>query len=232
VTSYPPSVDQSSDLDGQSSDLADTAPRRSRRLGRPPGVDGEDTVRRILGVAERQFASLGYGTTTNKTIADECDLSAAALYHHFGAKVALYEAVSQSVYPSMIEAYRGALTGATGLRARIKVIMNVSIDLNRHRPSLAGFVMGAPVEARRHPELRTIVSHHFGVVERFVEQLVDEAHRAGELSGEVSQADVVDMLLSILHGFAHLAYRTDSIERHTQVVRVFERLLDGALISD
>jgi AcrR family transcriptional regulator len=189
-------------------------------------------VRRILDVAERQFASVGYGTTTNKTIADECDLSAAALYHHFGAKAALYEAVAQSVYPSMIEAYQGALTDATGLRARIKVIMTVSIDLNRHRPSLAGFVMGAPVEARRHPELATIVSEHFGVVERFVEQLVDDAHRAGEVSADVSTSDMVDMLISILHGFAHLAYRTDSPDRDAHVVRVFERLVDGVLITD
>jgi AcrR family transcriptional regulator len=225
VTSHPAAV-------GQSSDRAGAAPRRSRRLGRPPGVDGEDTVRRILGVAERQFASLGYGSTTNKTIADECDLSAAALYHHFGAKAALYEAVSDSVYPSMLEAYRDAVVGATGLRARIKVIMDVSIDLNRHRPSLAGFVMGAPVEARRHPELDTIVSRHFGVVERFFERLVGEAHEAGELSGEISQPDVVDMLLSIMHGFAHLAYRTESSGRHAAVVRVFDRLLDGALIRD
>lgn len=225
MTSYPPAVDQSTDR-------TDAAPRRSRRLGRPPGVDGEDTVRRILGVAERQFASHGYGTTTNKTIADECDLSAAALYHHFGTKVALYEAVSESVYPSMIEAYRGGLGDAGGLRARIKVIMNVSIELNRHRPSLAGFVMGAPVEARRHPELGEIVSRHFGVVERFIEQLVDDARTAGELADDVRRIDVVDMLLSILHGFAHLAYRSDSPERHAHVVRVFERLLDGVLISD
>jgi hypothetical protein len=92
--------------------------------------------------------------------------------------------------------------------------------------------MGAPVEARRHPELNTIVTHHFGVVERFVEQLVDEAHRAGELSDDISQPDMVDMLLSILHGFAHLAYRTDSPDRDAHVIRVFERLLDGALITD
>jgi AcrR family transcriptional regulator len=225
VTSYPPAVDRSPDR-------AHAAPRRSRRLGRPPGVDGEDTIRRILAVAERQFASVGYGTTTNKTIADECDLSAAALYHHFGTKIALYEAVSESVYPSMIEAYQRGLNDTAGLRARIKVIMNVSIELNRHRPSLAGFVMGAPVEARRHPELAEIVSGHFGVVERFIEQLVDDARGAGELSGDVSRTDVVDLLLSILHGFAHLAYRADSAERHARVVSVFERLLDGVLITD
>ena len=195
-------------------------------------MDGEDTVRRILDVAERQFASLGYGTTTNKTIADECDLSAAALYHHFGAKAALYEAVSESVYPSMLEAYRGAMDGVAGLRARIKVIMDTSVELNRERPSLAGFVMGATVEARRHPELDTIVSHHFRTVERFIESLVDEAHQAGELSGDVDRADTVDLVLSIMHGFAHLAYRVDSPERHAAVVRVFDRLLDGALISD
>jgi AcrR family transcriptional regulator len=183
-------------------------------------------VRRILAVAERQFAAVGYGTTTNKTIADECDLSAAALYHHFGTKIALYEAVSQNVYPSMIAAYREALTGVTGLRRQLTTILDVSVELNRHRPSLAGFVMGAPVEARRHPELREIVERHFAVVETFAEELVEPAR----LADGVRRDDVVDMLLSILHGFAHLAYRTDSPDRHERVTRAFERLLDGSLI--
>lgn len=194
-------------------------------------MDGEDTIRRILSVAERQFAAVGYGSTTNKTIADECDLSAAALYHHFGTKVALYEAVSESVYPSMIAAYGEAMTEVTGLRGQIKTIMNVSVELNRDRPSLAGFVMGAPVEARRHPELRDIVDQHFSVVERFVQQMVERAQDAGDLAKGTVQADVVDMLLSILHGFAHLAYRTDGPDRHERVTRTFELLLDNALIT-
>jgi AcrR family transcriptional regulator len=226
VTTYAAAVDGSGTRPGTG-----PAPRHTRRIGRPPGVDGEDTVRRILIVAERQFAAVGYGTTTNKTIAVACDLSAAALYHHFGTKAALYEAVSESVYPSMITAYREGMAGATGLREQFKTVLHVSVTLNRDRPSLAGFVMGAPVEARRHPELRDIVDRHFGVVEQFFEELVEQAHRTGDLADGTSRADVVDMLLSVLHGFAHLAYRSDTADRHEHVTRAFERLLDNALIT-
>jgi AcrR family transcriptional regulator len=205
--------------------------RPGRRLGRPPGVDGEDTVKRILGVAERQFATVGYAAATNKTISDECGLSTAAIYHHIGTKIALYRAVSETVYPSMIDAFREALGGLPDFRARFGAILEESIRLNQARPSLAGFVMGAPVEARRHPELREIVDQYFGRIEQFVGRLVDEARMAGELDPRVATADIVDTMLSIMHGLAHLAYRDDSTDKHARVVQTIERLLDGRLIT-
>jgi AcrR family transcriptional regulator len=200
-------------------------------MGRPPGVDGEDTIRRILEVAERQFASFGYGTTTNRTIAGECDLSSAALYHHFGTKTALYAAVCANVFPSMVEAYRAALVGVTGLGAQLSTLLEVSIELNARRPSLAGFVMGAPVEARRHPELLGIVEEHFGTVESLVDELIGQARDAGELGDDVGSDDLVDMVISMMQGLAHLAYRGESPERFARAVRAHQRLLAGTLLG-
>jgi AcrR family transcriptional regulator len=206
---------------------------RTRKLGRPPGVDGADTTRLILDEAERQFASVGYAMTTNKTVADACGLTTAALYHYFGTKPALYAAVSAQVHPSMLATFEQALAETPPtLRARLKAILEASVVLHRDRPSLAGFVMGGPVEARRHPELREVVDHHFGQIETLIEALVAEARAGGELRPERAIDDVAGMVLSVLHGFAHLAYRDDSVERFERVIRSFEALLDGALLTE
>ena len=206
---------------------------RTRRLGRPPGVDGADTTKLILDEAERQFASMGYAMTTNKTVADACELTTAALYHYFGTKPDLYAAVSAQVHPSMLAAFQQALADvAPTFRARLKAVLEVSVQLHRSRPSLAGFVMGGPVEARRHPELRQVVDHHFGQVEALVATLVSEARTRGELRANRAVDDVAGMVLSVLHGFAHLAYRDESVEHFERAVGSFEALLDGVLLSD
>jgi AcrR family transcriptional regulator len=200
-------------------------------LGRPPGVDGSDTSKLILDEAERQFADMGYAMTTNKTVADACGLTTAALYHYFGTKPALYAAVSAQVHPSMLAAFEQTLTDTPpSFRARMKAILDASVQLHHQRPSLAGFVMGGPVEARRHPELRPIVDHHFSRIESLVDTLVADARARGELLVDSATEDVVGMVMSVLHGFAHLAYRDDSVDRFERVVRSFERLLDGVLL--
>lgn len=203
----------------------------ARQLGRPPGVDGAATRDLILAEAERQFASRGYATTTNKTIGEACGLTNAAIYHYFGTKVRLYEATSVHVYPPILAAFEDALADVTGFRPRLKAILDTAMALNRHRPSLAGFVMGGPVEAHRHPELQPVVDHHFSQIEALVGKLVDDARSAGEISGSAATEDTVAMLLSVMHGFAHLAYRAGSAEHHDRAIRTFEQLLDGALLT-
>lgn len=189
-------------------------------------------MRRILAAAERQFAAVGYGSTTNKTIADECGLSSAAIHHHIGTKVMLYEAVSDSVHPAMLAAFREALAPVTGFRNQLTAILDVSIALNTARPSLAGFVMGAPVEARRHPELADVVDRHFGAIEELVAALVDAAKAAGAIPVAAATGDVVNMVISIMHGFAHLAYRQNAPGLYAGAIRTFEALLDGSLVRE
>ena len=202
-----------------------------RRLGRPPGVDGAQTTLAILDEAERQFASIGYGAATNKTIATACGVTHAAVYHYFGTKPELYRAVCGHVYPAMVDAYREALTRVQGFRPQLTSVLEVSVELNRRRPSWAGFVMSGPVEARRHPEIAPIVKQHFAEVEQLLRQLVEAGNANGELHDSVETSDIADMLLSILHGFAHLAYSGGSPSRHARVVRSFELLLDGVLVT-
>jgi AcrR family transcriptional regulator len=201
----------------------------ARRIGRPPGADGAGTRSLILAEAERQFGERGYAATTTRTIAQACGLTNAAVYHHFGGKSALYEAVSAHVYPPMLAGFQDALADVRGLREQLRAVLETAIRLNRRQPSLAGFVMGGPVESSRHPELRPVVDHHFGQLSAVLTKLVDDARSAGELPGGTGTEVVVGMVLAVLHGFAHLAYQDRSADHHDRVVRAFEQLLDGRL---
>lgn len=51
------------------------------------------TTARVLEVAERHFAAHGYDGTSTEALVAEAGLTRGALYHHFGSKRGLFEAV-------------------------------------------------------------------------------------------------------------------------------------------
>ncbi len=55
------------------------------------------TIRRVLGIAEGHFATFGYKATSTEALVKEAGLTRGALYHHFGSKQGLFEAVVRIV---------------------------------------------------------------------------------------------------------------------------------------
>jgi len=73
----------------------------------PPGVDGDDTRRKILEVARSCFAAYGYTATTNRMIRGwGLGVTSASLYHYFGQKHELMLAVHQASYTRYLEQLR------------------------------------------------------------------------------------------------------------------------------
>lgn len=55
------------------------------------------TTGRVLAVAEKHFATAGYEATSTEALVREAGLTRGALYHHFGSKRGLFEAVVNNV---------------------------------------------------------------------------------------------------------------------------------------
>ena len=58
---------------------------------------GQATRERLVAVATRLFSELGYEETSIEQVLHESGVSRGALYHHFGSKEALFEAVLEEV---------------------------------------------------------------------------------------------------------------------------------------
>ncbi|PPJ25762.1 TetR/AcrR family transcriptional regulator [Nocardia nova] len=58
-------------------------------IGRPTGADGDRTRRRIQTAAMNHMADVGYANATMKAIAEQANVTSAAIYHHFRSKEAL-----------------------------------------------------------------------------------------------------------------------------------------------
>ena len=75
-----------------------------RRLGRPPGRDGQETRRRLLDAALELFALRGFEATTVRGIAERVGVRDAAIYAHFDGKQAIYDSLLAGMGPVSADA--------------------------------------------------------------------------------------------------------------------------------
>jgi len=58
---------------------------------------GRKTVKKLIGVSKQLFTERGYDNTTLEDVAKMAGLTRGALYHHFGGKKGLFQAVLENV---------------------------------------------------------------------------------------------------------------------------------------
>lgn len=196
--------------------------------GRPPGADSALTRARVIEAARKFFADRGYAPATNKLIADAAGVTSGALYYYFGSKGELFAAVCDDSFDFILGRFAIEITEPAGIRGLFRELLAAAMILNRERPSLAGFVATAPLEARRHPELAPAVERHV----RRRNLLLTERIRAGQIAGlittEFDAAKVGALIGLLLHGFSDAAAEVTPDELEAMAA-LFEHLLDGQL---
>jgi AcrR family transcriptional regulator len=78
------------------------------RLPKPDALPEASTRQRFLDAGARVFVRHGYAGASMEQVADDADLSRAALYKHFANKEALFLAVATSLHQGASEASRAA----------------------------------------------------------------------------------------------------------------------------
>ena len=81
---------------------------------------GQATRDRLVAVATRLFAELGYDETSIEQVLHESEVSRGALYHHFGSKEALFEAVLEALEQDIGRRLRADMAKASDLLALIR----------------------------------------------------------------------------------------------------------------
>lgn len=200
--------------------------KRTGRVGRPPGVDGDDTRHRIIDAARSCFAAHGYAATTNRMIADRAELTAAAVYHHFGKKPDLMVAVHRVTEERYRARILQAVETADDFLDKLVALVDVIHDTMRDDPEQILFYSVARDEARRHPELREIEE------DRTFTELFAEIVDMGVQAGVLTDDDVLlarGAIATVATGLAMLA-RDTTIEAHAVASEGAKRLLLGSLL--
>lgn len=155
-----------------------TSKRLYDKPGRPPGTNLV-TRDALLRAGLEVFATHGYDAASTRQIVDEAGVAPPALYHHFGSKVGLYEAVATHVHDTVLARFEEVVAEHDDLVSKVVAILEVSADVQASDPALVRFIVTAPVEMSRHEELAP-VSQQMVRLLKFVDALCEASVPPGE----------------------------------------------------
>uniref|UniRef100_A0AAU1M2R0 TetR/AcrR family transcriptional regulator n=1 Tax=Streptomyces sp. NBC_00148 TaxID=2903626 RepID=A0AAU1M2R0_9ACTN len=194
------------------------------KRGRPAGVDGEQTRRRIMIVAAEYVAEVGYANATMKDIAGRAGITGAAIYRYFPSKKELVATILHATVDSILRRLDEATQFPGTLQERFVALLEESLACMREYPSATRLNEAVQMEAGRHPEFGEALAARQLAEEKLYTRLIDDAVRNGELADDVDRQALSDMLTSFTWGLTHLA-ATVSPERHAAAIRRLEALL-------
>ena len=199
---------------------------KSTRLGRPPASSSAETRGRIIDVARRCFAELGYEATTNHTVASEVGITTGAIYHYFDSKLEIYKAVLDEVQERVYKRFAAAERSADTFVGKIEAVLETAHELNNDDPSLARFLGASRIDRRRVPELTSELGRGDARRSEFFENIVD----CGIATGEIAPGDRTAMLAYIQ---AFTIGLTDGLSHdqgdHRQALDGFKLVLEGGV---
>lgn len=184
----------------------------------------EQTRRKLLAAGRKAFARDGYHAASMDQLTAEVGLTRGALYHHFGSKRGLMEAVVEQIDTEMASRLRDALKGSTDRRqalldegvAYIKLALEPEFQRIVLRDGPA--VLGAPMHW---PSQNACLA---GTIER-IEQLVD----AGEIAPVDAEAAARLLDGAVLDAAMWIAASEDPAAVAQRAIEAFVRLASGLI---
>lgn len=153
---------------------------------RPPAADRE-TRQQILEVARELFLSRGYKGVSMKEIAEEVQVTSAALYYHFpGGKQDLFFSIIQMMLEEWTQGALVATAQVQGLRERLTRLTQYLLTLPIDRFSLLARDIHENV--LDHDTQRVALEQLQDVFVQHVTDLFQQAIDAGEITREIPAA--------------------------------------------
>lgn len=199
------------------------------RRGRPPAADSAETRARILDVARRKFATLGFESASNRLLAEEAGLTTGAIYHYFDSKLDIYLAVYEDAVDLVFKRFDEAIVDRHTFADQLRATLEAAHDLDGEDPTLAQFLGSSRVDGARDPSLAAALraSPCVDVDRTFFRAMIDLGVRTGEIDAE--DRPLISVLLQTI-----VVGLTDAVsgdrQRHRRAVEAINRLLEGTLV--
>jgi AcrR family transcriptional regulator len=195
------------------------------RRGRPPGIDSADTRQRIIDVARDTFARKGYDAAAVTTVAAVAGLAPSAIYHYFGGKAELYEAVFEATARAVWTDLGASTSDHPTLVAAIDAVVEDSRHINEGRPNYSEFLALVPMEARLHEHFAYLLDERTKYQDEAFAQLAELGIRTGELGG-FSMVEATEVIRSVIMGwFFERHFRGVEIEGSGAAIQHLFRVL-------
>lgn len=201
-----------------------------RGPGRPPGVNGAETRRRILHSARLVFSEHGFDRASLKEIAEAAGLTRNAIANYFPGKAELHAAAFASIQQEAVTrilAEAGQVDGPVD--RRIFAVFTSAIALHQVDSTFVRFLISSSVDATHHPELLQHSLRQLVDVRGYLRATLAEAVRNGELDPEIDPTATAQVFADLLWGLAmDIGFLSDP-RRTPSTLAAVDRLIAAAL---
>ncbi len=171
------------------------------RLGRPPATDSAHTRKRVVDAARTEFATKGYAATTIAAVAEAAGLAPSAVYHYFGGKRQLYEAVfeetTEGVWGRIGEP---GVVEYNSLRDAMSHLLAGSRDEPDGEQIHADFLALVASEAKLNPEFAPLLDRRSAYQDERFRALAELGLATGELDG-FTLAQATEIIRALVMGW-------------------------------
>ncbi len=123
------------------------------KVGRPQGRRPAQTRKSILIAARNCFAENGYDAPIFKQVAKRAGLTPAALYTHFSSKPDLFLSTIAFSYTPLLPGFKAIFDIDAPFKEKLRTLMELAVDLYEDDRITLAFIVGAHMEAKRHPKI-------------------------------------------------------------------------------
>ncbi len=197
------------------------------KLGRPPASSSAETRGRIIDVARRSFAELGYEATTNRSLATEAGITTGAIYHYFESKLDIFIAVENEVQRRVYLRFGAAERSADTFIGKLEAVLETAHELNREDATLAQFLGASRIDRMRVPELAAAHTEMSAQRVDFFDDMVAFGVSTGEID-PADQATVSAMIHTMTVGLTDAV--SNNLVAHRNAIDGFKALLEGKLL--
>ena len=163
--------------------------------GRPEGKD-QETRERILAVAERLFLAKGFKGVSMKDIADEVQVTTAALYYHFpeGKQDLFLSMVQQAMRNWGMQAF-SQIEHLPSLHTQLVTLIHSAIV---HPPVMQGLMRDVEEFCKDNPHKRNMMREDIQKMRQSVITLFEQAAERGEITKKVPAPLLTGMFTGIV----------------------------------
>lgn len=174
--------------------------KSGKKAGRPEGSSRQQTEQILLTSARKCFAAKGFDGTTFKAIADDADMTPAAIYQYFDSKMALYSATLDQTLELLLPQFFEAIEHHGTLLNRIESLLKSAISFQQQEKVTTAFLVTIPVELARHPELHDFLGFDSSGIVASMTSMLNEAKNNGELADNIDEEGFMLVLLGGIMG--------------------------------
>jgi len=204
----------------------------SRRPGRPPAANADETRKRVVRAARLVFTERGYAGATFQEIATRADLTRPAINHYFPSKRQLFQAVVEHTNELVVASGIDRALSETSLLGRLSTFVHVAMHAGIENPATAAFLITNVVESQRHPDLGTPENDAVHLCRSFLQWAVNDAIERGEVSVDIDVPALTETLLALLAGVGFYAgYVRRPQDQMGTVTAMLGQLIAGAVLQ-